>query len=1146
MIVKDWEVKDFADFQWKIEDSDTQADTFIEWCFEQKCAGINNGKDILNEWRERKKEYRSYIGTTILDYQHYSRHDDTHSVNILNAIELVLGRGRVKDLSASDLWLLLEPAYYHDIGMTMTHEELKALWRNEDFKLFLIKAMNGNDIDQKQAASYFKQIDSLINSSDYEKDYKRRHDKIDFDDGWPADFQRYMIILTSEYNRKKHAKKAKEIMERLLNKKELLQETSAIDKRLSFLVAEISAMHNADYEEINSSLRYKAKGFGTDSLHPRFAAAMLRLGDLLDMDNNRFDIRAIEHFGKLPNLSQTHYEKHKAITHFSICKEQISAEAFSDSEEVCQETSKWFQMLTSEVMNLICDWNEIMPLKLQGCILKKCDLKVYYKNRLYNMNIQKNYEVDKKRLVNLMTGFNIYDIELDCIREYIQNALDASKMKLWMNVKNGITKCSKNHEALIDVTPFELPMEAYELLEIEIEMAVHDRILTLTITDHGVGMEEECLSGLSVIGRSWKNREMYLAEEHEMPKWMRPTGGYGIGLQSAFMLTECVKVTTKSEQEPMGHELTLTSPGKGGSVTICDKKVYSGGTTIEFDVPLEKFLRMIRRTEKIGLKIHDNLDLHFTEIMKDCFEKKDLEQYIIQYLKYYIATTFPNIIFPIKIHGDKRKPEYYKSLYAAGKGFGGYHDKEDTWVQEGDCDCIVSPDLTVRIWDKKEHTYACFMSWPFSFLKRNEHRQEYLERLNAFCYRNARVKKLGEHDQDFHFYDFFVGCIDIMGRKMKDVISIQRNSFKQNFSAIAYYRKYAAVYIKAVFHVIKNLGDDDIQKNLHLFLYTLVAIQLVEKEVALDILDRFKSSYALTPSYIQIKRIENKKLVNDQMEVSEVLNRLYRVIGKERENGGIIGKESHAVFVVAEEDVSDHLIKKIPVTKLTEDSDSGIIPDNSDNCIIQNLRSSGVIYTNPDICRTLLQAGKRFRKDYFRLTGDRDEKLLIYAMITGMDEDWNYYPQKYMTKEDFLKKAFNGKCERFVGKNISCEAYNSLRVDSIPGMQTVYSYDERKNRYLVSPIGRQTYMRILRKIDIDEQDVTENKITMERIISKNEFVQQVTQEQDYQFLISWVCSHQADYSTKPFEQDMIDKQYRKMIEDIYSENLQESSAESED
>ena len=163
MRLLDWNNQDLTDFPWKMEDIETKADTFIEWCFEQKLYGIQNGADILNEWKNRKREYESYIAATVFDFQHYSQHDASHSINILNAIELVLGRKRVKELSASDLWLLLECAYFHDTGMALSNEEIRELWTgNDEFKSFLYTALETNDFDKKQAALYYKQMNDLL------------------------------------------------------------------------------------------------------------------------------------------------------------------------------------------------------------------------------------------------------------------------------------------------------------------------------------------------------------------------------------------------------------------------------------------------------------------------------------------------------------------------------------------------------------------------------------------------------------------------------------------------------------------------------------------------------------------------------------------------------------------------------------------------------------------------------------------------------------------------------------------------------------------------------------------------------------------------------------------------------------------------
>lgn len=66
----------------------SEADTFIEFCFERKCAQMKNGMEVMNEWRYHKDQYRNIIDTTIYDFQHYSRHDASHSISILEVISL--------------------------------------------------------------------------------------------------------------------------------------------------------------------------------------------------------------------------------------------------------------------------------------------------------------------------------------------------------------------------------------------------------------------------------------------------------------------------------------------------------------------------------------------------------------------------------------------------------------------------------------------------------------------------------------------------------------------------------------------------------------------------------------------------------------------------------------------------------------------------------------------------------------------------------------------------------------------------------------------------------------------------------------------------------------------------------------------------
>lgn len=104
---------------------------------------------------------------------------------------------------------------------------------------------------------------------------------------------------------------------------------------------------------------------------------MLRLGDVLDVENNRFSLYSVEHMEQMPGLSSTHMLKHEAISHIIITSEEIQVEAESDQIEVCKCAQDWFHLIEQEVQDLIYSWNEIAPPLLRGCTLKRSHCHVY-------------------------------------------------------------------------------------------------------------------------------------------------------------------------------------------------------------------------------------------------------------------------------------------------------------------------------------------------------------------------------------------------------------------------------------------------------------------------------------------------------------------------------------------------------------------------------------------------------------------------------------------------------------------------------------------------------------------------------------------------------------------------------------------------
>jgi hypothetical protein len=113
---------------------------------------------LCSSWDLDKDSYRKEIENSKMNYPHFSEHGEGHSQKIISAVELILGEKRIRDLSPSDTWLLLQAAYTHDIGMSMSAQELVRDMRDKkDFFEQLREAC----MDSQEAMEAFEFVEPL-------------------------------------------------------------------------------------------------------------------------------------------------------------------------------------------------------------------------------------------------------------------------------------------------------------------------------------------------------------------------------------------------------------------------------------------------------------------------------------------------------------------------------------------------------------------------------------------------------------------------------------------------------------------------------------------------------------------------------------------------------------------------------------------------------------------------------------------------------------------------------------------------------------------------------------------------------------------------------------------------------------------------
>ena len=166
----------------------------------------------------------------------------------------------------------------------------------------------------------------------------------------------------------------------------------------------------------------------------------------------------------------------------------------------------------------------------------------------------KQFKAESKRLLDLMIN-SIYTNKEIFLRELISNASDAMDKLHYRSLTDKNIKINRKD------------------LKIKIEINKPER--TITIKDNGCGMTEEELD--KNLGTIAKSGSLAFKEGNEKKKDIDIIGQFGVGFYSAFMVSDLVKVESKSIDSDKAY--AWESKGVDGySITPCEKQEV--GTTI--------------------------------------------------------------------------------------------------------------------------------------------------------------------------------------------------------------------------------------------------------------------------------------------------------------------------------------------------------------------------------------------------------------------------------------------------------------------------------------------------------------------------------------------------------------------------------------
>ena len=1060
-------------------------DTLIEGLFLKATQDCKNGSVLRKQWMIDKNIYSKETATTVLDFEHFSLHDTTHSISILNAIGLLMGKEKLELFDIGDLWLLLEVAYSHDIGMAVTYEELRELWVNDgDFRQYFQDSLDSSDLEEKEKAEYIRQVDKLLLKR--ERFTSSETDTITFDEGWPVKLKKYIILVAAAYIRKYHA-------ERSFNKicKYADEEISEIDSRQYKIVARIAYLHTEDFDGIFKFLRHREVFFGKYYMHPQFVAALLRIGDLLDMDNNRFDKQILKHFGKLPHISELHLKKHKSLMHLDISAYQILAEANSDDIEVCIEIAKWFQLLENENYAFIAHWNQIAPKELGGCTLSICVLKIYYKEEEFKLSGDDSYQLDKQHAIKLLIGDNIYGGSLDFLREYVQNAIDASKLQFEREYREGQLDylLMDDIEDVNRCLPFEFKKEAFEKLKVKVTLQIVDRdYLEISIIDFGVGIEEKGLEALTTIGSGWKNREHYQKQFKDLAFWLDPTAGFGIGIQSAFMVSDQVEFYTKSVMENRGSIVRLNDPRKDGNITKQMSNKRDNGTEVRIKVPIIKFMEGGLYRQRYKEDVADYIT-QYSISGEDYFTEDEVIRNIAEGMEKFLRNQIINSLFPIYIQYEYGYRGYIYSEFwfknDEGKKKNAYQLRQfKKYGNESEIYyCIDDKFSKIYVIDCAD---KCMVS--VEFAKENKG-------LLRYCYKGIAV--IDEYEEQY----FFNATIDISDKNVEKYLKVNRKEFIKNFPKNDFSREKITtalkIYIEKITEFKYEITDFIEEYQLGNIVFSILKY-LPMNETNLEFIENVAPALYDCDDVVGIKSITWKEN-GFSCSNSFVGTNFYKIIL----NPTLQSK----IFLVETEEVAEFDINMSEDMLKIQYSDSEFLDD---LCVIRNYigeKNSYIVKGETekaeiimDICGNdtyIVGCGKVNLKVY----GCKHKKV-------GRKE----------SEVDFEKIFSVGR--RTIIKN--AKQYEKLHVKELPFTQNENDLDKEVD-YLIMPMDAM----LIGKIDSFIRKEAGFDVFFQTIEDANS-----AEHKAWNLLIDWVYRHQS--SEMKYDKKTIENEYKRLLMDYYN------------
>lgn len=534
------------------------------------------------ELREAVTGWLAYIPET---FPHYTRHTVQHSDEIVRQVSKLLFKNDdpaqpAIRLSAAEAYVLIAAAYLHDSGMVSPDKEkLEIITSNQEWKNWTTGEGGG--------AKRWREIEKL-RQGPVPADETTRH--------FIADLQTRFLI--AEFIRRSHHLRAADVIRQHQSP---LGRFAFDDPIMQRTIADVCVAHGLRTHELEDREKYPdRRDIQGYAVNVRLLAILLRLGDLLDMSYDRACPLLLNAANPLPADSYAHWTQYQRLTHRATSPDKIEITAECETQEEHRVLQDWCQWIVEEVSQA-----EILMSRVElhhawqppvaTMDKPEASIKIRPAAGANYVPSKWTFELDHEAVLNLLIR-DIYEDPLTFIRELIQNALDANRSQMYLDlVKDGIPP--PEYPTQVDEErrqryPVRVSLETRQVPN-ELSGEVEERQAVI-VDDSGIGMDEEIIKRYFLqVGRSY-----YTTEEFRRNFGFIPTSRFGIGFLSVFAASDRIVVQTYKPSSPKHDEpLRLTLTGTRNYLLTEKGNRRASGTRIEVllsdPIPQEKLTELV-------------------------------------------------------------------------------------------------------------------------------------------------------------------------------------------------------------------------------------------------------------------------------------------------------------------------------------------------------------------------------------------------------------------------------------------------------------------------------------------------------------------------------------------------------------------------